>query len=85
MSDMHLDQLRLLADEAEQFRKSCPALYALLAERQRLLRLALWRIPHPDDPEVVRPVVVDAALIGKLRFLASGIDDLLAGLADRSR
>lgn len=83
MSDMQTDQARYLADQAAQFRQSCPALYALLAERQRLLRLALWRIPHPDDPEVVRPVSVDAALIGKLRFLASGIDDLLAGSVDR--
>ncbi|MEI2616401.1 MAG: hypothetical protein V9F06_02020 [Thermomicrobiales bacterium] len=84
MSNMQLDQLRLLADQAEQFRTSCPALYALLAERQRMLRLALWRIPHPDDPEVVRPVAVDAVLIGKLRFLAAGIDDVLAGNAGRS-
>ncbi len=85
MSNMHIDQARRLADEAEQFRTSCPALYAFLAERQRLLRLALWRIPHPDDPEVVRPVTVDATLIAKLRVLATGIDDLLAGHPDGGR
>lgn len=85
MFDVRRDQFWLLADQAEQFRTSCPELYALLAERQRMLRLVLWRIPHPDDPEVVRPVAVDAALIGKLRVLASGIDDLLAGLAGGGR
>ena len=48
-------------------------------------RCVLAVYAHPDDPEVVRPVAVDAALIGKLRVLASGIDDLLAGLAGGGR
>lgn len=79
MSDTQPSQFGLLTDQAEQFRKAYPELYTVLAERQRAMRRALGRIPHPDDSESVAPVGVVDAVIGQLRLLTSGIDDLLAG------
>lgn len=85
MSNTHPSQHELLTDQAGQIRESYPEFYAFLVERQREMRHALGRIPHPDDLESVAPAGVIDDAIGRLRHVTSGIDDLLAGSTGGSR
>jgi len=85
VSTSHPSQHELLTAQASQIRESYPELYAFLVERQREMRHALGRIPHPDDLEAVAPAGVVDDAIGRLRHVSSSIDDLLAGSTSGSR
>jgi DNA-directed RNA polymerase subunit L len=66
----------LIAEQARKVRALYPELFAALDERDRNIRSALYRIPHPADPEaLVPPQVVERAL-QTLRQCKTGIGDL---------
>lgn len=66
----------IIAEEARLVRAYYPDLFAMLGERDRRIRHALYRISDPADPEsLVTPQVMQQAL-QTLRQLDAGISEL---------
>ncbi len=67
---------RIIAEQARKVRALYPELFAALDERDRSIRRALYRIPHPADPEALVPPQVDRAGAETLRQCKTGISQL---------
>lgn len=69
-------QLEVVPEQARKVRALYPELFAALDRRDQRLQRALYRIPHPHDPEaLVSPQTMEQALLS-LHKLDSGISKL---------
>lgn len=77
MPEERHNQHEMLTAQAEQIRSSCPEFYGFLADRERDMRQALARLPHPADPENWASPAVIEHVISELSAVASVIGTLL--------
>lgn len=69
----------IVAEQARKVRALYPELFATLDERDRRIQWALYRIPHPADPETQVPPQVFEQALQTLRQLNVGISRFCDG------
>ncbi len=76
LSQSEHEEQQIIAEQARKVRALYPELFAALDERDRHIRQALNRIPHPADPETMVPPAEMERSITALRGLENGISKL---------
>jgi len=66
----------VISEQARKVRALYPELFDALDERDRHIRSALHRIPHPADPEALVPPHVIERALQTLRQCKTGISQL---------